>query len=699
MKHNPCSAGGTLCLLLAIAAAALMALPFAQAAHLTQAEPFAVLQEEAVVQVEDFGAVGDGVHDDAEAIEKALNSGAATVEFGVGKTYLIKKAIQMTASNVEIAGNGATLAWDSETPFEDWRELRIVGWEPDTPVTNIYLHHLNFLTPNMSTERRVSSVQLILFNCSNARVEDCDFLITEGRGNEVNTDGGRGATNIWIYGECHDVTVQNCTLRNLSHASGSPVEGEGYFGAGGNIWVSGYSTDTIPGTSITDIYIQDNQIEKSCHDESIAVWSAAAERIFIDHNVFDLHEKEDHIADYSDMAFTFGNLEGDVPGAIDTVKDVHFTNNTVRAETRNYLFLCGGDEGSEPVDISNNDLTWTKIGSMNSTVGLVHPGRNLCDTVLRDNVIRLENSGDSGNFYRVFSPRRTTMVNNTVVVNRQFSHLCDLDGDAAAATDTSTFENNRFIINTGEVGNYFYQGYGFHGNTVEFNDVSPNALFTYYDLAFAPKVTADLSGNRFVFNGVCGNAAYGRTVLTVGNCTLNGCQVDLSGSEFVTTVPQSGDTDYALVSVSGTKDGETLEVRATDTRSNLFDQLWIGEGSAAAHVVTDSGEYSGWARLPLMESVTAVLSREALAYTVTAPELSAVTLIAACYDESGRMLDCVRLELAIPDSGIRWARGDFALASLFPPETAERASAYQLFLLENDTFRPMCRQWAGNLPA
>ena len=245
MKRNAHSAESAFRLLLTLVAAALILPTFARAARLSRDEPSAAVQgkdepsaavqgkAETTVTVEDFGAVGDGVHDDAEAIENALNSGAAKVEFGADKTYLYKKAIVMTASNVEIAGNGATLAWDSETPYEDWRELRIVGWEPETPVTNIHLHNLNFLTPNMSDERRVSSVQLILFNCSDVLVEDCDFLITEGRGNEVNADGGRGATNIWIYGDCHNVTVQNCSLRNLSHASGNPVEGGAILEPGG----------------------------------------------------------------------------------------------------------------------------------------------------------------------------------------------------------------------------------------------------------------------------------------------------------------------------------------------------------------------------------------------------------------------------------------------------------------------------------
>ncbi|MBQ9617727.1 MAG: hypothetical protein IJR48_05105, partial [Oscillibacter sp.] len=71
MKRYTQSAISALCLLLA-----LLVPPFARAARLLQS---AAVQGEAAtaVTVEDFGAVGDGVHDDAEAIESALNSGAA----------------------------------------------------------------------------------------------------------------------------------------------------------------------------------------------------------------------------------------------------------------------------------------------------------------------------------------------------------------------------------------------------------------------------------------------------------------------------------------------------------------------------------------------------------------------------------------------------------------------------------------------
>ena len=46
------------------------------------------------VSVNSFGAVGDGVHDDTDAIRAAMNSGASTVYFDAGK-YLIDGVIEI----------------------------------------------------------------------------------------------------------------------------------------------------------------------------------------------------------------------------------------------------------------------------------------------------------------------------------------------------------------------------------------------------------------------------------------------------------------------------------------------------------------------------------------------------------------------------------------------------------------------------
>lgn len=62
----------------------------------------------AQVSVKTYGAKGDGVTDDAAAIQDALNSGNSTVSFEAGKTY-ITSAFLSVPSGVKVVGNNATL--------------------------------------------------------------------------------------------------------------------------------------------------------------------------------------------------------------------------------------------------------------------------------------------------------------------------------------------------------------------------------------------------------------------------------------------------------------------------------------------------------------------------------------------------------------------------------------------------------------
>ncbi|SEK00101.1 right-handed parallel beta-helix repeat-containing protein [Achromobacter sp. NFACC18-2] len=79
-----------------------------------------------VVNVDDFGAVGDGVADDTSAVQLALNSGAAVVEFRKGGIYLWKDANGPTVkSNTIVRGNGAVIS----QPNKDESATSSVGVE------------------------------------------------------------------------------------------------------------------------------------------------------------------------------------------------------------------------------------------------------------------------------------------------------------------------------------------------------------------------------------------------------------------------------------------------------------------------------------------------------------------------------------------------------------------------------------------
>lgn len=67
-----------------------------------------VIFSNAQVSVKTFGAKGDGITDDAVAIQNALNSGNSTVYFETGKLYITSSFLSVP-SNVKVVGNSATL--------------------------------------------------------------------------------------------------------------------------------------------------------------------------------------------------------------------------------------------------------------------------------------------------------------------------------------------------------------------------------------------------------------------------------------------------------------------------------------------------------------------------------------------------------------------------------------------------------------
>jgi hypothetical protein len=61
------------------------------------------------VNVDDFGAVGNGTTDDTAAIQAALNSGSKSIVFSNGKTYLVNGGLTYAEANGSIDASGATI--------------------------------------------------------------------------------------------------------------------------------------------------------------------------------------------------------------------------------------------------------------------------------------------------------------------------------------------------------------------------------------------------------------------------------------------------------------------------------------------------------------------------------------------------------------------------------------------------------------
>lgn len=98
-----------------------------------------ILQDNSV-NVHQFGAFGDGIHDDYKAIQNAINTGLH-VKFSSGKTYRVNKSIQINASNINVDFNNCMIV-----PYNCYA-ITIEGTE-NKPCYNISLNNVSIRCSN-----------------------------------------------------------------------------------------------------------------------------------------------------------------------------------------------------------------------------------------------------------------------------------------------------------------------------------------------------------------------------------------------------------------------------------------------------------------------------------------------------------------------------------------------------------------------
>lgn len=178
------------------------------------------------------------------------------------------------------------------------------------------------------------SIQLRGSYCDNVEISNCNFNIYEINGNK-----SRQVTNLWFHVGWQDVTVQDCEFRNLTNGN-----------VGGNIWLSGFASNSDYASR--NAVIKNNYIEKSCHDESIAVWAGYVDNVIIQENEIYIHEE--NVDDRSTMNFTFGSqLDGGV------VSNIYFMNNNVQCESKESFAYITGEEGSKNIYIEQNTIEYS----------------------------------------------------------------------------------------------------------------------------------------------------------------------------------------------------------------------------------------------------------------------------------------------------------------------------------------------------
>lgn len=195
-----------------------------------------------IVTPEMFGAIGDGLADDTQALQDMYESGGNIFLFSKDKIYLTKGNVVLNLNNSTFLGNGATIVWDSHDfnnfPYEEWAifstKPELAGDRYWTLKDSLIFRDLNFdgnrsEQLNVSYDTQTSAYQglvLELFGYKNVVIDHCSFYDTHA--NAVHT---RATQNVYInncrfeeIGEPNimkQTTTKNCLT---THSSWSATE-------------------------------------------------------------------------------------------------------------------------------------------------------------------------------------------------------------------------------------------------------------------------------------------------------------------------------------------------------------------------------------------------------------------------------------------------------------------------------------------
>lgn len=125
------------------------------------------------VSVKDFGAVGDGVADDAAAIQSAINSGNSVVYFPAG-VYIIGTTVNLVTGTILVGDSGAVLKLKAQS----WAAANGLMFSA-VLVTDVKFKSLT-LDGNKGNVGTTRSPLNVIFRAQRVSFEDCTFQNAEG---------------------------------------------------------------------------------------------------------------------------------------------------------------------------------------------------------------------------------------------------------------------------------------------------------------------------------------------------------------------------------------------------------------------------------------------------------------------------------------------------------------------------------------
>jgi hypothetical protein len=272
----------------------------------------------------DFGAVGDGVHDDSSAFQAATNTGKTVWVPRPTAFYMVTTPIQLLAS---IIGDSSDLG---NMPM-----IRMFGSNGDGYHTTLIVRGYHgagqLVIAGLQIDNQYASGttggewdhNITISDSDNVRVSTCRLLNAWGDGVAIG-EWKRAPSNPEL--DCKNVIVENCYIYNPFRCTVAPL-----FTSGGTIIRNSYHRKI--NRSDNGTYIPPIDIEPDVGPQNSVVWD-----LLIDNNVVDTHT-----SDGASLNFIWQTP--DHSSASDPIHGIRATNN------RGYW---GTLSNSAPAEDTNN---------------------------------------------------------------------------------------------------------------------------------------------------------------------------------------------------------------------------------------------------------------------------------------------------------------------------------------------------------
>ena len=377
------------------------------------------------VSVNQFGAYGDGEHDDANAIQLALNSKYSNIVFE-SVDYRIKSLLRIKNSNTFLIGNNAKIIYGNDFVWSDNScAIYIVG-SNTRHISNIGIYGITLYEDTIVSERENVMVRI-------EYAENLDFYNTNIIATNVK-ENNRKVTNIDLKEYWKNINIIGCELINLTDGN-----------VGGNIWIRAGKEGT------GNIKMEKNYISKSCHDETIAIFgNGEINNVIIQENEFKIDETNvtvksspiinigENMNKLTNVKFLNNNLDikaGSLLFWISNSEDVKINNNSINFENISgnpYMQYFKEEESANNVEIANNDIAIKGEGILRAYIfdsidnienNKINVKIDFCYifkdcSFIKNNEIIIDNDLNGNDYSRVFEYRKDCLKDINVMNNK-----------------------------------------------------------------------------------------------------------------------------------------------------------------------------------------------------------------------------------------------------------------------------------------